>query len=437
MKGKISLTKLLKKYSNFLILIYCHYVINIFNSLLDSPDIHYLLLIQLINNFITNIFQKCIYNNMDLNSIKSILNEGCSIILDYIIISKEEKFNNNNYIPKFTDAIQFSYQKIMFKIDNYKLETKLRKNNKISNVKKKSNKQSLINKAKTECNGNILNNNESLKKNNTILSANNKILSANNKIKHNKINYKFNDLKYSNLPLQYTYKFKESISNNIEILNSLFNNYVKILFINIPKNINNELNIYNENSCNTHLNDIFYNLSYFLYESNNLSSLEKSFKNNNDLLNNIDEIDKEQEKNLEVNNFINELSYNIDIIENYMIILSNEIILLFKENKNIDNNILINNINCGFQKINKLQITQYYNNNFFNIIYIVYPYIFIKNYKKLNNTILFNINNIIINWCIDNNTWLKNLYDTHSDKKQFVSIATLKKINHHFIKSYV
>lgn len=421
MKGKNNQVKLLKKYCNFLILIYCHYIINIFNSLIDINDIHYMLLINLFNNYITNIFLKCVSMDIKLNNIKSILNEGCSIILDYIIISKEEKFNNNNYIPKFTDAIQFSYQKIMHKIENNHLESKLKNTSNFKKspiMKKRSNKQSLTSNSS----------HQSLIQKQQITQST--IHNGNSFL--NKSNY--------NVSSQFNNKFKIILHKCIEILNTTFILLVKTLFIR-SRSTTKKINTYYSNENNQHTNDnciknnkLFISLSYILPGNNYLDVCNKQILNNPNFDNH--KIDTEKLRGITVSNFFNQLSSNIDIIENYILILSNEIVILFKENNKNKLENINNIIKLGFTKINSLQLLDEYKELYFDIIYLVYPYLMIKNYSNLlsnNNTSLLQINDVILNWCIHHNDWVKDLY--LATNKQFISNTNLKKINQHFLKN--
>lgn len=433
MKVKNNQVKLLKKYCNFLILIYCHYIINIFNSLIDINDIHYMLLINLFNNYITNIFLKCVSMDINLNNIKSILNEGCSIILDYIIISKEEKFNNNNYIPKFTDAIQFSYQKIMHKIENNHLESELKNYTRFKKspiIKKRSNKQSLTSKSSLQT---LIHKQQTTQSN---------IVKTNNFL--NKGNY--------NTPLQCTSKFKNALQKCIEIINTIFILLTKTLFIktNDKQFISNYLlNGNNSVNDNTNKTKLFIPLSYILVNDDcldntkiNNNDLNKQFNSINSInsinINNIDnneKIDNEKLRGIKVSNFFNQLSFNIDIIENYLLILSNEIVILFKENEKVKLENINNIIKLGFNKINSLQLLNEYKELCFDIIYLVYPYLIIKNYIHMinNDSSVLLINDLILNWCIHNNEWIKELY--LSTNTQFISNNNLKKINQQFLKT--
>lgn len=421
MKGKSNLVKLLKKYSNFLILIYCHYIINIFNSLIDINDVHYILLINLFNNYITNIFLKCVSMNINLNNIKSILNEGCSIILDYIIISKEEKFNNNNYIPKFTDAIQFSYQKIIHNIENNKLDNNLKNNSKFKKlpvIKKKSNKQSLTSKTSLQS---LIQKQQTTQYN--IQKTNSFINKGNN-----------------NVPLQFTSKFKRIVHKCIELNNTIFILLAKSLFFSNGNNkvksdyLIDETTIIDD--C-INKNKLFINLSYIL---NNNNYLDNNTNTNNNLnINTINgnnnNLDNEKLRGIKVSNFFNKLSFNIDIIENYLLILSNEIVILFKENEKAKLENINNIIKLGYNKINSLQLLDEYKELCFDIINLVYPYLIIKNYTHMinQNPSLLVINDLILNWCIHNNDWIKVLYS--STNKQFISNNNFKKINQHFLKN--
>lgn len=409
MKGKKNQVKLLKKYSKFLILVYCHYIINIFNSLIDITDIHYLVLINLFNNFITNIFLKCVDKNLDLNNTKTILNEGCSIILDYIIISKEEKFNNNNYTPKFTDAIQFSYQKILYKIENNHLGNKFKSNDKKKNTnfKKRSNKQSLGNK-----------------------TAIHQIINKQNQPQFQ------NGQNNNYTSLQNTLKFKNNLYKCIELLNCIFINIVKSIFI--KKNNNLQLFIPLSNFIKIMNPDIN---QYHLYDDNkqnidrynNIDNIQ--YLNNNNIIDE-DIIDENiNNKNDKTTFFFNELSFNIDKIENYMLIMSNEIVLLVKDNKKINLYNIINIIRLGYQKINELLNIKQYHHLFYDIIYLTYPYLVIKNFN-LGDFTLLQLNKIILNWCINNNKWL--IYTFNScQKNEFITHNVFKKINQQFLQSKI
>ena len=139
------------------------------------------------------------------------------------------------------------------------------------------------------------------------------------------------------------------------------------------------------------------------------------------------------DKNDSTTLFFNKLSFNIDKIENYMLIMSNDIVLLFKSNKNINLYELINIIKLGYHKINELQNLNDYSHLFFDIIYIIYPYLLIKNYNT-NICNLLELNITILNWCLNNNNWLISLFKSNQDN-DFISNIVLKKINQHFLQS--
>lgn len=423
-KDKTDITRYLKKYCKFIILIYCHYVINIFNSLIDTHDIHYLLLIRLINNFITNIFLKSVKLYIKLRDIKNIINEGCSIILDYIIISKEEKFNNNKYIPKFTDAIQFSYQKVIPKVNKHNPIPDGQSAIKGIYTKKRSNKAPFIVKSDKQDIANIQANTISNNISNNIHS-----LSLDDKNGNDENT--FNGLLHS----------------CIEIINCLFINLIKMCFINHKNDIKYDKR-----------NDLFYNLSYFIEDTDFLCTYDNcqddiNQSNNGEQTNNEDqeydntlytaldnilELDNEKRKKTTVITFINELTYNIDIIEDYMIILSNEIISILKDNKkhNLDVYYLINAITLGFKNIQTLHTTTRYNYIFYNLLYIILPFLLIKNSPIFinNKQPLLQLINNIIEWYKSKQDWIINLYNP-TIKHQFITISILNKINQQFIAS--
>lgn len=101
-----------KKHEQFLLYSYCHYILEIYNRLADKPDINFEVLIPLINNYILNLFTICLANQINLDATKGIIDEAVLIALDYISISNEDEFREQNYNPRFNDAIHFSYQKM-------------------------------------------------------------------------------------------------------------------------------------------------------------------------------------------------------------------------------------------------------------------------------------------------------------------------------------
>jgi hypothetical protein len=105
-----------KKYAQFLLYSYCHYILEIFNRLSDKPDINFSILLELVNNYILNLFTICLANQVSLDVSKGLIDEAVLIVLDYISISHEEEFAEQNYNPKFNDAIHFSMQKMQERI---------------------------------------------------------------------------------------------------------------------------------------------------------------------------------------------------------------------------------------------------------------------------------------------------------------------------------
>lgn len=105
-----------KKHAQFLLYSYCHYILEIYNRLSDKPDINFGILIPLINNYILNLFTICLANQINLDVTKGIIDEAVLIALDYISISHEDEFREQNYNPRFNDAIHFSYQKMYDRI---------------------------------------------------------------------------------------------------------------------------------------------------------------------------------------------------------------------------------------------------------------------------------------------------------------------------------
>jgi len=101
-----------KKHAQFLLYSYCHYILEIYNRLSDKPDMNFGVLIPLINNYILNLFTICLANQINLDVTKGIIDEAVLIALDYISISNEDEFREQNYNPHFNDAINFSYQKM-------------------------------------------------------------------------------------------------------------------------------------------------------------------------------------------------------------------------------------------------------------------------------------------------------------------------------------
>lgn len=100
----------------FLLQIYCHCVIELVSKLAHVKDIKLDILLNLVINFVSNIYIICHTSNIDKVKIKSLLDEGIIIIMDYIIISKEECLATEQYKPKYNDAIHFALQKTLANI---------------------------------------------------------------------------------------------------------------------------------------------------------------------------------------------------------------------------------------------------------------------------------------------------------------------------------
>lgn len=98
------------KYTRFLLYVLKKTSIHVYLKLCDYGDIKYEILLPLINNFVLNVFQLCLVNNISLDSIKKLLEQSVDIIIDYICISHDNI--NINYKPKYSNAIAFAYQKI-------------------------------------------------------------------------------------------------------------------------------------------------------------------------------------------------------------------------------------------------------------------------------------------------------------------------------------
>lgn len=109
--------KVMKKYFSFIIYNYYFFSINMLEKLIDFTDINFNTIHYLLINFITNIYILCLTNNISLDKIKIIIDEGTLIIFDYLTISREESLNTLTYKIKYNDAIHFAYQKMLIKIN--------------------------------------------------------------------------------------------------------------------------------------------------------------------------------------------------------------------------------------------------------------------------------------------------------------------------------
>ena len=128
----------MKKYFSFIIYNYCFFSINLFERLIDFADINFNTIHYLLINFITNIYILCLTNNISLDKIKLIIDEGALIIFDYLTISREESLDTSTYKIKYNDAIHFTYQKMFSKINTLVKEQGVIPNNlKPMNINKK------------------------------------------------------------------------------------------------------------------------------------------------------------------------------------------------------------------------------------------------------------------------------------------------------------
>lgn len=109
-------TKKIRKSCNFIVLILCHYTLNIYSMKQDLGDINYPVLIELLNNCIFNVFTLCLANNINLDKTKTLIDDTCLLVTDYITISREEEFKHKADKLKLTNAIAYAYQKISDKI---------------------------------------------------------------------------------------------------------------------------------------------------------------------------------------------------------------------------------------------------------------------------------------------------------------------------------
>jgi hypothetical protein len=109
-------TKRIRKHTSFLQLNLCHYALNFYITSLDLGNINYPIFIEMLNNFIYNIFSLSLANNITLDKTKILIDDGCLLISDYVIICHEEEFKKNTFNLRIADAIQYGYAKISDKI---------------------------------------------------------------------------------------------------------------------------------------------------------------------------------------------------------------------------------------------------------------------------------------------------------------------------------
>ena len=107
----------MKKHFSFIIYNYCFFSITLIEKLIDFADINFNSIHYLLINFITNLYILGITNDISLEKIKTILEEGCQIVIDYLSISREESLSTSTYKIKYNDAIHFAYQKMLSKMN--------------------------------------------------------------------------------------------------------------------------------------------------------------------------------------------------------------------------------------------------------------------------------------------------------------------------------
>lgn len=109
-------TKKIRKYYNFMIFTLCHYALNIYTMKHVLGPINYPVLIELLNNCIFNVFTLCLANNINLEKTKSLIDETCLLVTDYIAICREDEFKDKSDKLRIANAIAYGYQKIHDKI---------------------------------------------------------------------------------------------------------------------------------------------------------------------------------------------------------------------------------------------------------------------------------------------------------------------------------
>ncbi len=109
-------TKKIRKHYNFMIFTLCHYALNIYTMKHVLGPINYPVLIELLNNCIFNVFTLCLANNINLEKTKSLIDETCLLVTDYITICREDEFKDKTDKLRLANAIAYGYQKIHDKI---------------------------------------------------------------------------------------------------------------------------------------------------------------------------------------------------------------------------------------------------------------------------------------------------------------------------------
>ena len=109
-------TKKIRKYYNFMIFTICHYALNIYTMKHVLGPVNYPVLIELLNNCIFNVLTLCLANNINLDKTKSLIDETCLLVTDYITICREDEFKDKTDKLRLANAIAYGYQKIHDKI---------------------------------------------------------------------------------------------------------------------------------------------------------------------------------------------------------------------------------------------------------------------------------------------------------------------------------
>ena len=109
-------TKKIRKFYNFMVYILCHYSLNIYSTISSLGSVNYPVLIELLNNCIFNVFTLCLANNINLDKTKSLIDETCLLVTDYITICRDDEFKDKTDKLRIANAIAYGYQKINDKI---------------------------------------------------------------------------------------------------------------------------------------------------------------------------------------------------------------------------------------------------------------------------------------------------------------------------------
>lgn len=109
-------TKKIRKFYNFMVYTLCHYSLNIYSTISLLGPVNYPVLIELLNNCIFNVFTLCLSNNINLDKTKSLIDETCLLVTDYITICRDDEFKDKTDKLRIANAIAYGYQKINDKI---------------------------------------------------------------------------------------------------------------------------------------------------------------------------------------------------------------------------------------------------------------------------------------------------------------------------------